>query len=57
MVEFELWWLLIIPFFFGLGWLAARSDIKHIISETTDLHASYFKGLNLILFHEYEKAS
>ena len=57
MVEFELWWLLIIPFFFGLGWLAARIDIKHIISETTDLPASYFKGLNLILFHEYEKAS
>ena len=53
MVEFELWWLLIIPFFFGLGWLAARIDIKHIISETTDLPASYFKGLNLVLFHEY----
>ena len=57
MVEFELWWLLLIPFFFGLGWIAARIDIKHIISETTDLPASYFKGLNYILFQDYEKAS
>jgi len=57
MVEFELWWLLLIPFFFGLGWIAARIDIKHIISETTDLPASYFKGLNFILFQDYEKAS
>jgi lipopolysaccharide biosynthesis regulator YciM len=57
MVEFELWWLLIIPFFFALGWISARIDIKHIISETTDLPVSYFKGLNYILFQEYEKAS
>ena len=32
MVEFEFWWLLVIPFFFGLGWIAARIDIKQIIS-------------------------
>jgi len=57
MVEFEIWWLLIIPFFFALGWISARIDIKHIISETTDLPVSYFKGLNYILFQEYEKAS
>ncbi len=57
MVEFELWWLLVIPFFFALGWISARIDIKHIISETTDLPVSYFKGLNYILFQEYEKAS
>ena len=57
MVEFELWWLLIIPFFFALGWISARIDINHIISETTDLPVSYFKGLNYILFQEYEKAS
>ena len=57
MVEFELWWLLLIPFFFGLGWIAVLIDIKHIISETTDLPASYFKGLNYILFQDYEKAS
>lgn len=57
MVEFEIWWLLIIPFFFALGWISARIDIKHVISETTDLPVSYFKGLNYILFQEYEKAS
>ena len=28
MVEFEFWWLLVIPFFFGLGWFAARIGIK-----------------------------
>lgn len=57
MIEFELWWLLIIPFFFGLGWIAARIDIKHVISESTDLPASYFNGLNHVLFNDYEKAT
>ena len=57
MVEFEFWWLLIIPFFFFLGWIAARIDIKHIISETTDLPAAYFKGLNHSIHGNIEEAT
>ena len=56
MVEFEFWWLLVIPFFFALGWLAARVDIKQIISESTDLPSEYFKGLHYLITNQYEKA-
>jgi lipopolysaccharide biosynthesis regulator YciM len=56
MVEFEFWWLLVIPFFFALGWLAARVDIKQIISESTDLPSAYFKGLHYLITNQYEKA-
>ena len=56
MVEFEFWWLLVIPFFFALGWLAARVDIKQIISESTDLPSAYFKGLQYLITNQYEKA-
>jgi len=56
MVEFEFWWLLVIPFFFTLGWLAARVDIKQIISESTDLPSAYFKGLHYLITNQYEKA-
>ena len=57
MVEFEFWWLLIIPLFFGLGWFAARIDIAQIISESTDLPSAYFKGLNYLIKNQYEKAA
>ena len=57
MVEFEFWWLLVIPFFFGLGWFAARIDIRQIISESTDFPSAYFKGLNFLLKNQYEKAA
>ena len=56
MVEFEFWWLLVVPFFFLVGWIAARIDIRQIISESTDLPTAYFKGLNFIIDNEYEKA-
>ena len=56
MVEFEFWWLLVIPFFFGLGWISARIDIKQIISESTDFPAAYFKGLHYLSTNQYEKA-
>ena len=25
-MEIELWWLLVVPLFFGLGWVAANQD-------------------------------
>ncbi len=57
MVEFEFWWLLIIPLFFGLGWFAARIDIAQIISESTDFPSAYFRGLNFLIKNQYEKAA
>lgn len=55
-MEFEFWWLLAFPLFFSLGWLAARIDIKHLLSESRTLPASYFKGLNFLLNEQPDKA-
>src|SRR2546428_826064 len=56
MVEFEYWWLLGLPLFFGLGWIAARIDIKQIVTESRALPRSYFKGLNFLLNEQPDKA-
>jgi len=55
-VEFEYWWLLGLPLFFGLGWVAARIDIKQIVTESRALPRSYFKGLNFLLNEQPDKA-
>jgi lipopolysaccharide biosynthesis regulator YciM len=53
---FESWWLLVLPVFFGLGWLAARIDIKQLVSESKQLPRSYFRGLNFLLNEQPDKA-
>jgi lipopolysaccharide biosynthesis regulator YciM len=55
-MEFETWWLLGIPIFFSLGWIAARVDIKQLISESRSLPSGYFKGLNFLLNEQPDKA-
>ncbi|QJD92006.1 lipopolysaccharide assembly protein LapB [Duganella dendranthematis] len=55
-MEFELWWLLGIPVFFALGWLAARVDIRQLISESRTLPRGYYKGLNFLLNDQQDKA-
>ena len=55
-IEFEYWWLLILPLFFTLGWIAARVDIKQLLSESTALPAAYFKGLNFLISDQHDKA-
>jgi lipopolysaccharide biosynthesis regulator YciM len=55
-MDIELWWLLALPLFFALGWLAARVDIRQIVSESRLLPASYFKGLNFLLNEQPDKA-
>ena len=55
-MEFELWWLLGIPVFFGLGWVAARVDIRQLVSESRTLPRGYFKGLNFLLNDQPDKA-
>jgi lipopolysaccharide biosynthesis regulator YciM len=55
-MEFEYWWLLGFPLFFGMGWIAARIDIKQIVSESRALPRSYFKGLNFLLNEQPDKA-
>jgi lipopolysaccharide biosynthesis regulator YciM len=55
-MEFELWMLLVFPLFFGMGWLAARIDIKQMLFESSALPRSYFQGLNFLLNEQQDKA-
>src|SRR5262249_12251232 len=55
-MEIDYWWLLALPLFFMLGWLAARIDIKQLVSESRALPLSYFKGLNFLLNEQPDKA-
>ncbi|RJG23903.1 lipopolysaccharide assembly protein LapB [Massilia cavernae] len=55
-MEFEFWMLLGIPLFFGLGWIAARVDVRQLVSESRTLPRGYFKGLNFLLNEQPDKA-
>lgn len=55
-MEIEYWWLLALPLFFALGWIAARIDIRHLLSESRVLPNSYFKGLNFLVNEQPDKA-
>ncbi|MEY3200823.1 MAG: lipopolysaccharide assembly protein LapB, partial [Pseudomonadota bacterium] len=55
-MDIELWWLPAFAAFFGLGWLAARIDIKHLVKESRALPRSYFTGLNFLLNEQPDKA-
>lgn len=55
-MDFEPWWLIIVPVLFGLGWLAARFDFRQMLSETRALPDSYFRGLNFLLNEEPDRA-
>ncbi|OIQ89561.1 lipopolysaccharide regulatory protein [mine drainage metagenome] len=55
-MEFEFWWLLALPLFFSLGWLAARVDLKQLLAESTALPAAYFRGLNFLITNQQDKA-
>jgi lipopolysaccharide assembly protein B len=56
-MDFDLQWLLIgVPLVFGLGWLAARLDLRQLKRDSRDNPRAYFKGLNLLLNEQQDKA-
>ncbi|TCJ11732.1 lipopolysaccharide assembly protein LapB [Parasulfuritortus cantonensis] len=55
-MEFETWQLLVLPFFFALGWLAARIDIRQVVKESRSIPTSYFRGLNYLLSEQPDRA-
>lgn len=55
-MEFEFWWLLAIPLFFGLGWLAARADARQARQGADRLPDAYFRGLNFLLAEQPDRA-
>lgn len=50
------WLLIIIPVVFGLGWFAARLDIRHIRNSAAELPRAYLRGLTELLNGHEEKA-
>jgi lipopolysaccharide assembly protein B len=56
-MDFELQWLLLgLPVAFALGWLGSRLDLRHWKRETESSPRAYFKGLNLLLNEQQDKA-
>ncbi|TAK90296.1 MAG: lipopolysaccharide assembly protein LapB [Burkholderiaceae bacterium] len=55
-MEFEYWWLITIPLIFGMGWLAARLDLRQLLHESRELPRSYFKGLNFLVNEQSDQA-
>jgi lipopolysaccharide biosynthesis regulator YciM len=56
-MDFDLqWFLLGLPVAFALGWLASRFDFRQLKREQRDAPKAYFKGLNLLLNEQHDKA-
>ena len=56
-MDFDFQWLLIgLPLAFALGWLASRFDIRQLRRDNRDAPRAYFKGLNLLLNEQQDKA-
>src|SRR5918911_5675135 len=57
-MEFDLywWWLLALPAAFAIGWLASRLDLRQLKRENRESPKAYFKGLNLLLNEQQDKA-
>lgn len=55
-MDFEIEWLLLLPIFFVLGWLAARAENKKEMAQMRQLPRAYFKGLNYLLNNQKDQA-
>jgi len=56
-MDFDFQWLLLgLPLAFALGWLASRLDLRQWKREQRETPRAYFKGLNLLLNEQHDKA-
>jgi lipopolysaccharide assembly protein B len=56
-MDFDLQWLLLgLPLTFALGWVASRFDVRQWRREQKDSPKAYYKGLNLLLNEQQDKA-
>lgn len=56
-MDFDLQWLLLaLPLTFALGWLASRFDLRQWNREERNSPRAYYKGLNLLLNEQHDKA-
>ncbi|NBQ91986.1 MAG: lipopolysaccharide assembly protein LapB [Betaproteobacteria bacterium] len=57
MTELNLTWLLLLPALgFAVGWLASRLDLRQVRAEERHSPRAYYKGLNLLLNEQQDKA-
>ncbi len=56
-MDFDVQWLLLgLPLAFAIGWLASRLDLRQWKREQRDSPRAYYKGLNLLLNEQHDKA-
>jgi lipopolysaccharide biosynthesis regulator YciM len=48
-LELDLWWLLLLPVFFSLGWLAARVDMRTVLKQARQVPVGFFRGLDALV--------
>jgi len=57
MFDFDLQWLLLaLPLVFALGWIGSRIDLRQLKREQRAEPKAYYKGLNLLLNEQPDKA-
>jgi len=55
-MEFELWYLVALPLVFAAGWFGRAFESRGRASDNAALPQSYFRGLNLLLNDQHDKA-
>lgn len=45
----DLWWLVLFPVFFSLGWLAARVDMRTVLAQAKTLPSRFFHALEALV--------
>ena len=56
-MDFDWQWLLLgLPLTFALGWVASRFDVRQWQREEKGSPKAYYKGLNLLLNEQHDKA-
>ncbi|MBS1135807.1 MAG: tetratricopeptide domain protein, partial [Burkholderiaceae bacterium] len=55
-MEFELWYLVALPLVFAAGWFGRGFESRTRATDNAALPRSYFRGLNLLLNDQHDKA-
>lgn len=56
-MDIELWWLLLFPAFFALGWLAARVDMRSVLKQAREVPIGFYRGLDALVDDKTDIAS
>ncbi|MBY0345350.1 MAG: lipopolysaccharide assembly protein LapB, partial [Neisseriaceae bacterium] len=56
-MDLYLWWLGLLPIFFGLGWLAARVDMNSVLKQAASVPTVFFKALDALVDNQTDMAT